>query len=109
MDNATIQEGKTLALVAYLTIIGTLIAYFMNQEKHNTFTAFHVRQGFGLWLVYFILGYVIGGFDSWMLTYSFWIFFSVLFIYGIIGALSGKLNSVPILGDVFQNLFKSLR
>jgi hypothetical protein len=59
--------------------------------------------------VYFILGYVVGGFDSWMLTYSFWIFFSVLFIYGIIGALSGKLNSVPILGDVFQNLFKSLR
>ncbi|MCA0133504.1 hypothetical protein [Winogradskyella alexanderae] len=102
------ENGKTLAVVAYITIIGVLIAFFMNQEKQNKLTAFHVRQSLGLWLLYFILGYVISGFDSWMLTYSFWIFFAVLFVYGILGAVSGKLNSIPILGDVFQKIFKSL-
>ncbi|WP_375235749.1 hypothetical protein [Winogradskyella sp.] len=109
MNNQTVQEGKTYAIVAYLTIIGVLISYFMNQEEKNEFTFFHVRQSLGLWLVYFILGYIVGGFDSWMITYSFWIFFSVLFIYGIIGALTGKLHKLPLLGDLFQKAFKSIQ
>ncbi|MDO1500656.1 hypothetical protein Q2T40_10985 [Winogradskyella maritima] len=108
MTENDISEGKTYAFVAYLTLIGTLVAFFMNQEKRNPFTSFHVRQALGLWLLYMILGYVVGGFDSWMLTMSFWIFFSVLFIYGIVGALQGKLNSVPLVGPFFQNLFKSI-
>lgn len=108
MDTGSVEKGKGLGIVAYITIIGVLIAFFMNQEKRNPFVSFHVRQSLGLWLLYFILGYVISGFDSWMLTYSFWIFFAVLFLYGILGAISGKYNSVPILGDFFQKLFKSL-
>jgi uncharacterized membrane protein len=108
MNNKTVQDGKTYAVVAYLTIIGVLIAYFMNQEKKNNFTAFHVRQSLGLWLLYFIFGYVVSGFDDWSISYSFWIVFALLFIYGILGAFSGKANSVPILGDVFQKLFKSM-
>ena len=108
MDTGSVEKGKGLGIVAYITIIGVLIAFFMNQEKRNPFVSFHVRQSLGLWLLYFILGYVISGFDSWMLTYSFWIFFAVLFLYGILGAISGKNNSVPILGDFFQKLFKSL-
>jgi len=108
MDNSKIEDGKTYAFVAYLTLIGTLIAFFMNQDKRNAFTSFHIRQGLGLWILYMALGYVVGGFDSWMLTMAFWIFFSVLFIYGIVGALQGKYHSVPILGDLFQKIFKSV-
>lgn len=108
MNQNTIEEGKTLGLVAYITLLGTLIAYFMNKEKKNPFTAFHVRQGLGLGLAYIVLGFIITSFDSWMITYSFWIFFSVLYIYGIIGAITGKLNKIPILGDFFQNAFKSI-
>ena len=108
MNQNTVNEGKTLALVAYLTLIGTLVAFFMNQEKRNSFTSFHIRQGLGLGLLYITIGYVIGYFDSWMITYAFWIFFSVLFLYGIFGAVSGKPNKIPILGDFFQNIFKNL-
>lgn len=108
MTEDTIQKGKTMAFVGYLTLIGTLIAFFMNQEAKNPFTSFHIRQALGLWLLEMALGYFIGGFDSWMITYSFWLFFGVLFLYGIIGALSGKLNSVPFLGAFFQKLFASI-
>lgn len=108
MDQNTVNEGKTMALVAYLTIFGTLIAFFMNQEKRNPFTAFHVRQALGLGLLYVVVGFVISYFDSWMITYSFWIFFSVLFFYGLFGAISGKLNKIPMLGDFFQTAFKSI-
>ena len=108
MTEDTIQKGKTLAFVSYLTLIGTLIAFFMNQDTRNPFTSFHIRQALGLWLVQMVLGYFIGGFDNWMITYSFWIFFGVMFIYGMIGALTGKLNSLPFLGAFFQKLFASI-
>jgi len=108
MDNSTIEEGKTMALVAYLTLFGTLIAFFMNQDKRNPFTAFHVRQGLGLGLLYIIIAFVVSSLDSMMASMSFWIFFSVLYIYGIFGAITGKLNKIPMLGDVFQNFFKSI-
>ncbi|WP_179353680.1 hypothetical protein [Winogradskyella vidalii] len=108
MNQNTIDEGKTLGLVAYLTLFGTLIAFFMNQDKRNPFTTFHIRQGLGLGLAYIILGFVVSSFDSFMISMSFWVFFSVLYIYGIIGALTGKLNKVPLLGDFFQTIFKSI-
>ncbi len=109
MDSNSIKEGKTLAFVAYITIIGVLIAFFMNQEKKNTFTSFHIRQSLGLWLLYFIFGYVVSGFDSWTLTYAFWICFGILFVYGILGAVTGNSNKVPLLGNAFQNIFRSLK
>jgi len=108
MDQNTVDEGKTYAIVAYITMFGVLIAFFMNNEKRNEFTYFHIRQALGLWLLFIALGYVIGSFDSLMVTYSWWIFFSVLFVYGMFGAVSGKANKIPLLGDLFQNLFKSL-
>ncbi|WP_178988853.1 hypothetical protein [Winogradskyella schleiferi] len=108
MNNTTIEEGKTMALVAYLTLFGTLIAFFMNQDKRNPFTTFHVRQGLGLGLLYIMIAFVVSSLDSLMASMSFWIFFSVLYLYGIYGAITGKLNKIPILGDFFQNLFKSI-
>ena len=108
MTENTVNEGKTLALVAYLTLIGTLIAFFMNQDKRNEFTTFHVRQALGLGLLYIAIGYIVSSLDSMMVSMSFWIFFSVLFLYGIFGAITGKANKIPILGDFFQKIFNSL-
>ncbi|WP_223551813.1 DUF4870 domain-containing protein [Aestuariivivens sp. NBU2969] len=107
MNQQEINEGKTLAFVSYLTIIGTIIAYFMNNDKKNPFISFHTRQALGLWLTYFVLGWVISAVDSWYATLAFWIFFSVLFIFGIVSALGGKSQPVPLLGELFQKWFSS--
>lgn len=108
MEQTDKNQNKTLAIVAYITLIGTLIAFFMNQENRDELVSFHVRQALGLWLLQILLGYFIGGFDSWMITYSFWIFFIVLFIYGILGAIGEKKNPVPVLGPFFQRIFSSI-
>ena len=108
MQNSAAEQCKTLAIVSYITLIGTLIAFYMNREDRNPFVSFHIRQALGLWLLQLFLGYFIGAFDSWMISMSFWIFFIVLFIYGIIGAATGKKNEVPVLGPFFQKLFSSL-
>ncbi|WP_299525544.1 hypothetical protein [Winogradskyella sp.] len=108
MDQNTVEEGKTLSFVAYLTLFGTLIAFFMNQNKKNPFTSFHVRQALGLGLLYISIAFLVSSFNSMNISMAFWIFFSVLYLYGIFSAITGKMNKIPLLGNFFQNLFKSI-
>ena len=108
MTNQTILDGRTHAIVSYLTIIGTIIAYFLNIDKKNEFASFHIRQALGLWLTFFALGYVVSIFDTWLITFAFWLFFGVLFIYGFINAVAGKPQTVPFLGELYQKIFSSI-
>jgi uncharacterized membrane protein len=104
-----IEKGKGLAIISYLTIFGTIIAFFMNNEKQSNFTTFHTRQALVLWLTFFAIGLtIISNFDIEMLRLSFYIFFGVLFLYGFVNAISGKPESVPILGKFYQKIFGNL-
>lgn len=108
MNEQTIEEGKTMAIVSYLTLIGTLIAFFMNQDKKNAFSAFHTRQALGLWILQMILGYVVSGFNNWNITYGFWIGIGILLFYGVFNAIIGKAEPIPLLGGFFQKIFASI-
>ena len=108
MTDETILEGRSYALISYITIIGTIIAFFMNNDKKNDFANFHIRQALGLWLTFFALGYVVGIFDNWLITFAFWLFFGILFIYGFINAVAGKPQTVPIVGEFYQKIFSSI-
>lgn len=102
------EQNKNAAIVAYLTIIGAVIAIFMNSEQKKSFASFHIRQALGIFLTFFALGYPIGYFDNWMISSAFYIFFFILWIYGFMGALNGEEKKDPLVGDFYQNLFKSL-
>ena len=106
--NTENNNGKTIAIVSYLTIIGTIIAIIMNIENKNKFASFHIRQALGLILTFLALGYPIGYFDSWMVSSAFYLFFFVLWIFGFLGALQGQMTLAPIVGSFFQKLFKGL-
>jgi uncharacterized membrane protein len=105
-----IERGRKYAIISYLTIIGVIIAYYLNNEddKKSIFASFHIRQSLGLWLTFYALGYIIGSFDSWLVSSGFYVFFAVLFIYGFINALNRKALPVPLLGNYYQKLFKNL-
>lgn len=107
MNNVT-ENGKTAAIVAYLTIIGTIIAYFMNNETKNSFASFHIRQALGIHITYFLLGAFVSIFDSWMVTYAFWIFIIILWGYGLMTAIQGEQKEVPFLGNQFQKWFSTV-
>lgn len=104
MSNTT-KQGKNTAIVSYITIIGTLIAFSMNMEAKNEFATFHIRQAFGLWISFFALGFLIGYANSLYATMGLYIFFIILLLYGFTGALSGKKQMVPLLGKFFQKWF----
>jgi len=110
MTEQDVNRGRKNAIISYLTIIGVIIAFYMNNdENRSSFASFHIRQALGLWLTFFLLGRVVGSLDSWLASSSFYLGFIVLFIYGFTGAVSRKAVPVPLLGDFYQKLFSSIQ
>lgn len=105
----TAEQGKLAAIVAYLTIVGTIIAYFMNDDSKNSFASFHIRQGLGIHITFYLLGLLVSAFDSWLISSAFYIFIIVLWGYGIVGAIQGQYNLAPLLGDKFQKWFNTIK
>ena len=107
MENQTVNEGKTIAIISYITFIGTIVAYFMNNTKKNTFASFHIRQMIGLALLGLINQYAITAINGTIgLIIAVALF--VLWIIGIIGAVKGEEKAVPVIGDQFQEWFKNV-
>ncbi|SDR83837.1 hypothetical protein [Gramella sp. MAR_2010_147] len=101
-------QAKTTAIVAYITIIGTIIAYFMNLETKDRFASFHIRQAFGINITFYAIGALMGMFDQGLIIGAFYVCFIVLWGYGLITAIKGETREVPFLGPLFQKWFSTI-
>lgn len=108
MDLQTINKGKTMAIISYITWIGTLIAFIMNNNKRNAFAAFHIRQMIGLGLFSLANTLIIGRYTGYWVYGSINFLLFILWIIGFIGALQGETKKVPLVGDLFQDWFKGI-
>jgi uncharacterized membrane protein len=108
MSQITNKKGKSAAIVAYFTIIGSVIAIFMNMESRHEFARFHIRQAFGIHFIFIALAPLATGFNNWMISFSLYLFYAVLWIFGLINAISEKTQPVPLVGNLFQKIFKVL-
>lgn len=106
--NTQTDNGKTYAIISYLHIFGAIIAIVLNNEKKDPFASFHIRQALGLTLLSMIIGSMVSGFDSWLVSGPFFAFFLILWIIGILSAIQGEKTLLPVLGPFFQKIFKSL-
>ena len=108
MENQTVHEGKTIAIISYITFIGTIIAFIMNNAKHNSFASFHIRQTIGLALCSLVNTFIIGRYaDPWVGKFI-GIGLFILWIIGLIGATQSKEKRIPFVGDSFQDWFKNI-
>ncbi|MFC5045853.1 hypothetical protein ACFSTE_20040 [Aquimarina hainanensis] len=109
MQSDYAKQGKTAAIVAYLSVIGTIIAFFMNHDDKNEFASFHIRQGFGLWVTFYIVGAIANIFNNWIIDTPLYIGVIILIIYGLVTAIKEEQKEVPILGKYFQEWFTFIR
>ena len=107
MDQNTIEEGKTIAIISYITFIGLIIAFIMNNDKKNPFASFHIRQMVGLSLVAILNSFIIARISA-PVSMVISIGILVLWTIGLIGAAQGQMKKVPLLGDYFQDWFKGI-
>jgi len=98
------DERKLYAFLGiFLTVIGFIIA--MISKKDDKYVMFYAKQG----LVVFIAWMIVAAF-SFMPVFG-WIFGNilqvlviVLWIIGIVYSLSGEEKSIPIIGQIAENL-----
>lgn len=107
MNNLT-EEGKSAAITSYILIVGVFIAMSMNGENKNAFASFHIRQALGLSILFVSLGLIVSPFDSPQISVAMWIFVSVLWSFGLFGAIRGETTPIPILGSFFQKWLKNI-
>lgn len=108
MTKQTVHEGKSIAIISYITWIGTLIAFIMNNDKRNSFAAFHIRQMIGLSLFSIVNTFVIGRYVGYSVTGLIGLGLFVLWIIGFIGVIQGEEKKIPLVGDLFQDWFKGI-
>lgn len=106
---AVVNEGKNIAIIAYITIIGLIIAFVMNNDKKDPFAAYHIKQSLGLALIGIalaaigmipILGWIINILGLFVLLY--------MWIIGLMNAINEKESAVPFLGEKFKMWFKNI-
>lgn len=103
------MDPKTIAIISYITLIGTIIALVINMNDKKDFASFHIRQSLGLGLSLIVIGFIaIIPILGWIVYIVGMVVLFVLWIIGLMGALNGQEKVVPILGDKFQEWFKGL-
>lgn len=108
MENQTVNEGKTIAIISYITILGTIIAFFMNNNKKNSFASFHIRQMIDIFLLSMINKYVIYAFIGATFGHAFLALLVILWFIGFLGAVKGEEKLLPVVGEHFQNWFQGI-
>ncbi len=100
-------EDKTVAIIAYLTLIGFIVAIIIHMNKKTKLGAFHLRQMLGFFLTgiavvfcEFILVFI--PILGWLCILALWASMLVLWILGLIAAINGEMKPMPVVGPLYQ-------
>ena len=99
------MSSKVTSILSYFGLIGWLIAFFAGTKDDKSI--YHLRQGFGLFLITFVFSIVIQILlrvsESLALVGTvLWIVLLVLFIFGLINAIKEEKKALPIIGKSFE-------
>ena len=108
------MTNKTLAILSYVTIIGWLVSFFSSKDQapKNPLISYHLKQGFGLFVVSFLFSIALNIIAAIIPALSFLglvsYVFLVFMILGIINANNEQEKPIPIIGKMFENKFSFL-
>lgn len=103
------EQDNSIAIISYLTLIGLVIAFVMNNEKKQPFARYHIRQSLGLNITGFVLGLVnVIPILGWIVSIIGMFVLCYMCIMGIINAANRKEKPLPILGKQYEEWFKSV-
>ena len=108
------EDGKTAAIIAYITVIGWLISYFaLYREGKTQLAAVHLRQtlflyliGIGWYFVQMALLFTVPGLALLGTVVNIALF--VFWLLGLIAAIGGQAKPMPVIGEPAQRMFSSI-
>ena len=104
--NIVTTEDRTVAILAYLTLLGFIVAAILNSSNKTTLGAYHLRQALGLLLSGIALAVIaIVPILGWLAAWAGSIFLLVLWVLGLIAAINGQKTPVPVMGTHYEKWF----
>jgi uncharacterized membrane protein len=102
-------ENTLISGIAYVTVIGWLIAYFSSSESLTDYDRFHIRQAFGVHMTVLFFE-ILANFSMIpsVLMSVIWLVYSITMVVMMIQAWRGKRTKIALLGDKFQQWFSFL-
>lgn len=103
------NDGKIISIVSYITLIGLIVAFIMNNDKKIPLASFHIRQSLGILLTGIVLSFFnVIPLLGQLVYLAGAVFLLVLWVMGLIGAINQKQEPVPVLGKYYQEWFSSI-
>ena len=107
------DDGKTVAIVSYITIIGWIVALVMNSSAKTSLGAYHLRQSLGLMIVAIgtmiirvpLMFIPIFGFG---VNLALSISLLILWILGLVAAANQEEKPSPFVEELFQKWFEAI-
>jgi len=101
-----VEAGKSIAWLSYF---GILVIIPILLQKDNPYTKYHVKQGLMLLIasiIWSFLSFVLGlvPIIGWIIYLLGWLFLFILTVIGIINALQGKEQPLPLIGKYAEKL-----
>lgn len=111
LNEQTLTEDKTVAILSYITLIGWVIAFVMHGSNKTKLGAYHLRQTLGLFVIaagFMIIniGLAFIPFIGWLLSMGIGITLLVFWILGLVAAANGEMKPMPVIGEPIQNILK---
>ncbi len=108
METTTSDNGKTVAIIAYITLVGWIIALIMNNGNRTVLGSYHIRQALGIMCAAVLLSIATGIIGIWIISMVVNLAILVFWLLGLISAIQGEMKPVPVLGEQFQEWFKGI-
>ncbi|UOE39748.1 hypothetical protein MTP09_07385 [Chryseobacterium suipulveris] len=109
-SHSNIADGKSTAIIAYITLIGLIVAFVQNSEKKNAYANFHIRQSLGLMCTGLALSLInIIPLLGWIICIVGMFVLLVLWIKGLLNAINGKELPVPVMGNLYDKWFSGIQ
>ena len=120
------DDGKSTAIIAYLTLIGFIIAMIQHSSNKTKLGAYHLRQVVGFMITYLCLGILLLvlslpmlGMNNyreiaqyagviWLISFIVNIGLLVCIIISLVNAVGGKEKPAPIFGKLYEKWFSNL-
>ncbi len=77
------KDGKLAAIIAHLTFLGPIIAWFINQEEKDKFGTFYIKQSVGIFVLFLLISAILPIVPDFLFMptlVGFYIFICILFI-----------------------------
>jgi hypothetical protein len=99
--------GRNKAIICYITFVGLLIAMSMNSNEKHPFATAHIKNMFGITLLWIVSKVFVEYINLILGELFFWTSIGLL-IYSLISAVKNKKPDLPYLTAWFEKWFTFL-